>query len=226
MPSIKLETHCHTAETSPCGVLSARELVALYHEAGYQTLVVTDHLWSEWKAGLPMEKRVQAYLAGYRAAREAGSALGMHVLLGAELRMEPEPEDYLCYGLTEQALPDLMAFMDGHPSLSALHDYLRARGMLLLQAHPFRDGLRPMDLSLLDGVEVYNGNPRHDSRNGRALHHASARPGLILTSGSDAHQKEDVGRGGLWVSKPISDNAEWLSFLRECPSPRRIEDGK
>lgn len=42
--------------------------------------------------------------------------------------MEPEPEDYLCYGLTEQALPDLMAFMDGHPSLSALHDYLRARG--------------------------------------------------------------------------------------------------
>ena len=29
MSSIKLETHCHTAETSPCGVLSARELVAL-----------------------------------------------------------------------------------------------------------------------------------------------------------------------------------------------------
>ena len=61
----------------------------------------------------------------------------IHILLGAELRLTPAPEDYLCYGLTEELLPEVMAFLDTHPSLSALHEYLNARDMLLVQAHPF-----------------------------------------------------------------------------------------
>jgi hypothetical protein len=226
MPSIKVETHCHTAEVSPCGVLPAREMVEACHRAGYKTLVLTDHLWSDWRSELPMPERVQAFLSGYRIARETGDALNMKVLLGAELRLTPAPEDYLCYGLTEELLPEVMAFLDTHPSLSALHEYLNARDMLLVQAHPFRDGVQPMALEHLDGVEVYNANPRANNRNDQALRYALTRPGIIMTCGSDVHRVEDVGCGGLMAAEPIENNAQWLAFLRKCPQPRRIENGK
>ena len=33
----KTETHLHTSEISPCGKISAKEMVKRYHEAGYKT---------------------------------------------------------------------------------------------------------------------------------------------------------------------------------------------
>ena len=41
-----------------------------------------------------------------------------------------------------------------------------------MQAHPFRTGLTREDPALLDGVEVFNGNARHDSHNDDALRFA------------------------------------------------------
>ncbi|NLG25819.1 MAG: transposase, partial [Clostridiales bacterium] len=69
---IKIETHLHTSEVSRCGKVPAGDMVARFAGAGYRAAVVTDHLLSGWKAGLPLEKRVDRFLAGYRAAAEAG----------------------------------------------------------------------------------------------------------------------------------------------------------
>ena len=39
----KTETHMHTDESSRCGKVPAREMVALYHAAGFTTLFISDH---------------------------------------------------------------------------------------------------------------------------------------------------------------------------------------
>ena len=39
----KIETHLHTPHISPCGKLTAEELVMGYKAAGYSALTVTDH---------------------------------------------------------------------------------------------------------------------------------------------------------------------------------------
>lgn len=225
MDEMKLELHAHTAEVSSCGRMPAAELMERYARAGYGALVVTDHLWNHWGGSQPVSERVECYLTGYRLAQEAGTRLGVKVLLGAELRVEPAKEDYLAFGLTEELLPELMAYLDAEPAISALHEYLRARRVLLVQAHPFRPGLRAMPGDWLDGVEVYNGNPRHDSHNAEALAYGR-QVGKVLASGSDAHQAEDVARGGIYAPRWVEDAPGLFRFLSEQPAPRRIEDGR
>jgi len=55
---------------------------------------------------------------------------------------------------------------------------------------------------LIDGVEIYNGNPRHNSSNHLALEYAR-KNGLKMLSGSDFHQVQDAARGGIIVDERI-----------------------
>ena len=92
---------------------------------------------------------------------------------------------------------------------------------LIYQAHPFRPGLRAASPADLDGVEVYNGNPRHNSHNELALRFALD-SGLAMSSGSDAHQIEDIARGGIYAPDWVSDGESLARFLRMTHSPDMI----
>ncbi|MGI6172749.1 MAG: PHP-associated domain-containing protein [Christensenellales bacterium] len=220
---IRIETHAHTSEVGPCGRMPAKELVARFADASYAALVVTDHLSEHWNAHLSLTERADEYLSGYRAAREEGEKRGVRVLLGAELRLSfLGDEDFLAYGLSEEQIPSLMEKLDRCPSICALHEVVNGMGGLLYQAHPFRVGLTAQNPLWLDGIEVYNGNPRHDSRNGDALAYAT-RHRLSMLSGSDAHQVPDVARGGIALSEMPAD---FTAYLRATPDPVRIEDGR
>jgi hypothetical protein len=45
----------------------------------------------------------------------------------------------------------------------------------------------------------------------------------IQTSGSDAHQPEDVARGGIYGPDSLRDSAALARYLREVRCPKRIE---
>lgn len=84
------EMHFHTDEVSPCGNVPAAEAAAAYRREGYAGVVVTDHYAAYNFARFPgdWDTKVDAYLAGYRAAKAAGEPLGLTVLLGLELRLD------------------------------------------------------------------------------------------------------------------------------------------
>ena len=98
----KTETHLHTDESSSCGKVPAREMVELYHKAGFKTLFISDHFQARSfdKMGdeLSWEQKVDRFLEGYRAAKAAGEELGMNILLSAELRLSALKNHYLLYG--------------------------------------------------------------------------------------------------------------------------------
>lgn len=218
MLAYKWDPHVHTSEVSPCGRLSGRRLVDLYQAAGYAGLVVTDHYTPDNPALTGRENRVARFLAGYRQAKERGRAIGLTVLLGMELRFAGEGNDYLVYGVDEDfllAYPDLCQL-----GLPRFHALAAARGLLVYQAHPFRTGCTPGDPRYLDGVEIMNGNPRHESRNELAAEFADAH-GLRMLSGSDCHQEEDIGRGGFTVREKIVDMADLVRVLR-AGGPRSL----
>ncbi len=200
MDYLKFETHCHTGEVSACGRVPAAEFVSLYKAAGYSGLCITDHInpWTFPKEVCgSWEKMLRYFLRGYQSARAAAGD-DFDVLLGAELHFHENSNDYLIYGLTE----DFMArefdadILDWN--IRRLSDFCRANDLLLIQAHPFRTGMTVTDPALLDGVEVMNGHPRHDSRNFMAEAWAN-RFGLLKTSGSDAHDPGDVAYGGIYI---------------------------
>jgi len=44
MKLFQFETHCHTAESSPCGILTGEEVADGMKEAEYAGTFITDHL--------------------------------------------------------------------------------------------------------------------------------------------------------------------------------------
>ena len=202
---------------SPCGQLSPREIVDAYRYAGYSAIIVTDHL----VASLPLfrgtrswRERTHRFYSGYRALRHEARGSGLTVLPGFELTFSDLPgRDFLVYGIDEELLADL-------PDVCALdqatfRDLANQAGALVFQAHPFRND-KPADPSFLDGVEVFNGNPRHDSGNDRAGAFA-ADHGLLTISGSDAHRPEDVARGGITLPEAPGTIAELVAWYRDAP---------
>ena len=98
-------------------------------------------------------------------------------------------------------------------SLIELRERCKDKGILLFQAHPGRNGHRMVDAKLLDGAEVYNGNPRHINNNGLVYKWAKEK-NLMFSSGSDYHQKEDLGTGGIITDFDVKSSKELAEVLR------------
>lgn len=221
---MKLELHAHTAESSGCGKMPAEELIGRYAGAGYGAVVITDHLAGRQGGNAVEDGRYEKWLSGWRAAKRAGERIGITVLHGAEVRFAGRPEDILVYGVSEADGIWLFELMDADAELSELYEKAHEKGMVVVQAHPFRRGLSPLDQRYLDGSEVYNGNPRHNNYHEEA--HAFGNRGgaeFIKISGSDAHQPVDVARGGVIAPDDIRDNEKLVRFLRMNPDMQRIE---
>ena len=213
--SYLVETHFHTSETSPCGQVRAADGIALYASHGYDAVVVTDHFqagWFERRMEMSWHARVEQWLAGYRLAGEAGARLGVKVYLGMEFTFPGTRDDVLVYGL---AAARIMAHPDMHRlGPAGLARLAREENLLLIQAHPYRSYISMMYEDLVDGLEVHNGNPRHQSDNARAAMEAAKRNWVAL-SGSDFHQVADVARGGIRLPSLPEDTVALASLLRQ-----------
>lgn len=216
----RLDTHVHTSESSRCGKLSARDTVDLYKQCGYDAIVITDHyqgpVFEEFGDELSWDQKLTQYLKGYHAALERGKEVGLTVLLGAELRFPGRANDYLVFGIDEE-------FLKAYPRLyerpiAGVKKLLSEHNCLLFQAHPFRNNTDRDYWQLLDGMEVYNANERHDSKNDKAKAFAE-KHNLIGISGSDCHRAQDVGRGGLVFEQPVRSGLELVEALKN----RRFE---
>ncbi len=225
----KTELHAHTSEVSPCGHVTAPEVADRFIKEGYSSLVITNHysayiinnLTGTWR------EKMDYYMHPYYLMREhAGDRL--HVILGCELRFEGNINDYLIYGITEEFLrenPDLHKM-----SLRSFAPLARENGFLVVQAHPFRNGIEIVPPELLDGMETFNGTPSYDGRN-RIADEWAKRYNLIRTSGSDFHNPDQFGTGGILTSAAIRTGEELVAVLKSgnytlhCEGPAAEREG-
>ena len=225
----KTELHAHTSEVSPCGHVTAPEVAERFIAEGYSSLVITNHycdyvidnLKGSW------QEKMDYYVYPYHLMKKyAGDRL--NVILGCELRFEGSINDYLIYGITEEFLranPDLHKM-----SLRTFADLAHENGMLVVQAHPFRNGITIVNPALLDGMETFNGTPSYDGRNLVADAWAQ-QYGLIRTSGSDFHNPDQRGYGGILTSAAIRTGEELVSVLKSgnyilhCEGPAAEREG-
>lgn len=212
----KIETHLHTTHTSKCGWLTAPELIERYQALGYDAIAVTDHYnYDTWNyKGIDIENPVgalDAFLEGYRRMREEGAKAGIRIYLGAELRFFENHNDYLFYGFDEKMMENPKEIID--MGIVRFSEYRKSMGGVLVHAHPFRDKCVPVDPALLDGVEVWNCNPRHNSRNELAFAYAE-RYGLVKSAGSDCHRPGDEGTAGILSETLPEDSREFAELIR------------
>ena len=209
-----VDTHVHTAETSPCGKIPGAEVARIYAAAGYDAIAITDHYFDGLFARMGEQQwtaRIERFLTGYRAARAAGERLGLRVVLGLELRVRGAPNDYLVFGPDEEWLLEHPALYE--LSMEAVRDLIDEIGGVVVVAHPFRANMAETDPATVHGVEVMNGHPNHEARNGLALEMAE-RHGLLMTGGSDAHFPEGALRARMSFAQEISDGLGLAAALR------------
>ena len=207
----KIDSHTHTSETSGCGRLPGAVLAGQYRDLGYDAIVVTDHLYEGYISGLACKNDwdacVDCYLSGYGKARERGAEIGLNVILGAEIRFEAvNDNDYLLYGIDE-------AFLRANPYLQRLdpwefYDRFHSE-ILIIHAHPYRNGNETVFTGCINGVEIYNGNPRHENRNEKAMALCDSNPAYYRFGGSDAHRDGDAGSVWMLLDGPLADSREF-----------------
>ena len=207
---IKIETHCHTSPASNCAKVNVRDTLTTLKEHGYDGVCITNHY--TYYDCIPRSNRMifERVLADYEEARNIAPEIGIKVFFGAELRFYENANDYLLYGLTPRELFDLGSVYELDPERFYK---IKPKHAVFYQAHPFRINMFRADPRFLDGVEVYNGHPGHESSNELALKWAKENNKLMI-SGSDFHQTVAAGAAGIYVEKMPENERELAHMLK------------
>lgn len=231
------ELHLHTAETSRCGKSPARDMVEVYKQKGFSGIVVTDHFINgnsyardpeTWK------EKMDAYLKGYYAAKEAGAEMGLKVYFGVEYtHMGGNGEDYLLLGLKPEHLYHELENCDRW-SIEYLCDTVHALGGIVIRAHPYREagyiaraGIERPGLNV-DAIEVFNAGNSAEAFNEKALNMAM-RENKPWTAGSDTHSVNTAAQGFVGFDTDPADYAALCEMIRQGKAyvvykPHRTEE--
>lgn len=207
----KTEAHIHTYPVSSCARLSPVEQVRLFREAGYDTIIISDHFsphhFKKLGEELTFAQKVDKLCDAYLQAKAEGERLGLTVLFSVELSYKKN--HYLLYGVTREFLKLREDIFDIEPD--ELYAHLKAHGITIIQAHPHRAEKCVPHPELADGFEL-NFNLRKDNYNERTI--CVAREcGKPLTVGSDAHYTEDVGISATLSEEHIESIEQYLELL-------------
>ena len=208
----RIELHAHTKPVSPCSEIPPADLVQAYIDQGFHGVVITNHFNLEYLLGLPKEEALGYYLSGYEEARKAAEGTGLQVFLGTEIRFNEHPNEFMIYGVDRQILSECYDYLE--KGLAAYRNDVKLPDSVLIQAHPFRDRMLRREPELMDGIEVFNMHPGHNSRVAQAARLAASIPGCIKTVGTDFHHPGHEGLCALRVRQMPRDSFDMAAILR------------
>ena len=209
----RIELHAHTHPVSGCSCILPEEMPALLKGKGYDAVVITNHFVFHTD-GTPAEEALDFYMSGYEQTKAAADQYGIRVILGAEIRFEDHPNDYLLFGVDRDILRKCYDYLQ--KGVELFRKEVPLPDSLFLQAHPFRDGLTRVDPALLDGIETFNMHPHHNSRVGLAVKFAVENGLTIQTVGTDLHEKDEGHEGicALRTAELPEDSFDIVRILR------------
>ncbi len=223
----RYELHMHTSEGSACGHSTVHDMIKRYKELGFSGAVVTNHFFCGNTCvdrTLPWEAFVEEYSRAYREGKKTAKELDFDLLFGVEENYG-NGKEFLVYGIEPEFLlknPQLGVgyeeFMLGkRADVKAWSQAVRAAGGLMAYAHPFR--VRPYikepdkmpDLSLVDGIEVYNYCNQPEENIKAAYMFGST--DKVLIAGSDLHATNFDEAYGVWLKKRAKTEKELVKAL-------------
>ena len=206
----KTELHAHTKPASECSDIKPKELVKIYKENRYDSIVLTNHLTIHLQ-GETIEEKINWYLEDYYKCLEEGELVGLNVILGAEIRFTENNNDYLIFGICPEDLIDIYKMLPY--GIDRFYCEYKNEKNIIIQAHPFRDGIERVNNKSLDGIEVFNMHPNHNSRIGLAAKYANEND-MIVTCGSDFHHHGQECLCGILTNKLLKNSYDVSNVLK------------
>jgi len=196
---MRIDLHVHTAERSPCAVVSEENQIRAAIQAGLDGIAITDH-----DQLVPRERLVALNKAFAPFKIFTGIEVGadqLHwIVLGIHDRLL-ERRDW--------SYPHLL-------------DFVRRRDGFIILAHPFRYASElqvDLDAYPSDGIEVKSINtPASRERDIRAI---AGRLGLGLFCNSDAHRPGSIGSYCNLLPRPVCDDQGLIEALSEMKPERQ-----
>ncbi len=207
----KIELHAHTSPASGCSELVPAEFIRRLKAADYDTVCVTNHFYAGG-AFMKSDDPVGKYMEDFYRAKELGEAEGMTVLLGAEFRFHENSNDYLVFGIDEAFLRETVSQFS--LTFREFYDKYKSPDRIILQAHPFRNGIVPMDGAHMDAIEAFNMHPGHNSRIATSSRYAYDEDVDLVTVGTDLHHPGHEGTSALRAKVKPATEAELVTLLR------------
>lgn len=207
----KTELHAHTSPASPCSQIPPEDEVRIYAELGYTSIVISNHFFPGMRFYGDKNKAVEAILEDYHLAYQYGKQYGINVILGCEIRFSENFNDYLLFGIDEAFLYDAYDYLSG--GIEEFSKWFRNDSRVLIQAHPFRNGMTEVNPSFLDGIESFNVHPGHNSQISIAARYAKEH-NFIVSVGTDYHHPTHEGLSSMLSTKPIKDSFDLARVLR------------
>lgn len=208
----KIETHAHTSPMSPCAHLTPEEVIERYAAIGFSAVAITNH-FCQYSFGNDNKGTViSRFLADYYNARNSAEKHGMKALLGMEIRFPENCNDYLIFGIEEDEIDHLYELTK--TDYVSFYKEFKNDKNVILQAHPFRDGMALGDPEYLDGIETFNMHPSQNSRVALAAQYAKKHPHFITTCGTDFHYDTHQGLGGILSKTLPKDSVELAALLK------------
>lgn len=206
----KTELHTHTSPVSKCSDIDTKELVRIYKENGYDSVVTANHFTVQLK-GDTAEEKIKWYLDDYYRCCEEGKEVGLNVILGAEIRFTENNNDYLLLGICPDDLIEIYSMLPY--GIENFYRKYKNDKNIIIQAHPFRDGMKMVNPEFLDGIEAFNMHPNHNSRIGLAVKYAQEN-NMIVTCGSDFHHYDQECLCGILTKKPMKTSYDIADVLK------------
>lgn len=210
----QIELHAHTSPASGCSQVLPKDMVETYKRLGYDAVAITNHFMYQHN-NVPKEEYINDFLCDFAQAKKHGEELGVKVYLGAEIRFTENNNDYLIFGVNKDMLLDIYDLLP-----EGIENFRKNYSMpdsVFIQAHPFRDGMQSVDTALLDGMEVFNMHPNHNSKVGLTSVYAKENNLSILIAGSDFHHpnQNHEGVSALRGTYLPEDTFELAKLLKE-----------
>lgn len=208
----KTELHAHTNPSSPCSDFTTEEVLERYSDLGFDSLVLSNHFYPGMRFVDDKEKCVNAFLKDYDEAVSLSSKYNINIIFGCELCFTESINDYLIFGIDRDFAN--LAYDSMPLGLENFSKNFRHDDTLVIQAHPYRDGMTLVPPELLDGIEVFNMHPGHNSRIALASKYAKEHPSLFITCGSDFHHEGHQGMAALLTKTEMKTSQDVAKAIK------------
>ena len=212
----RTELHAHTNPASGCSRVSPEDMVRIYSDLGYDTVVITNHfITNNGHMNKNGKDGVDLWYEEFEKTRALGEKRGISVVLGAEIRFTENCNDYLVYGINREMLKEIYDLLPY--GVENFRKNYKMPDSVFLQAHPFRDGMTAVDPAILDGMETMNLHQGHNSRIAIATRYAKENNIKIVTAGSDLHYvgEKHEGAAAMRSKEKITDSFMLATLLKE-----------
>lgn len=217
-----IDTHVHSSGISPCSRRNPSQLIAEYIADKTDGFVLANHCLKEFNEGIGYKAWCEKYVEEYNLVKALGDKYNIRVFFGIEVTPLYENRiHYLIIGITPDELlnsPELYEF-----SQKELYEYCSQNGFLLIQAHPFRNGMVPQDPRYLHGVEI-NCHPGYGATMEKEVTEFARNNNLRLICGSDFHGDHYKPKCGNYIPDEIADEKQLAEYLRNNQPEMKVMD--